>query len=153
MSRPELERGWDLKCCTGGLPSVLLTHVFPCRQLFSETDAGTGERQLCKDGFCAILRLLLGTPAADGAELHSRLCRDDSRAGLTLGESPQAAAVKWGMEGKGNGSPGGIRKGLAMGVGWKKEVGLLPANSTFQRAFGKYGKEVGTVGSEMEFEG
>lgn len=62
-------------------PQVLTCHAF---ELFSETDAGRGDRQLHKDGFCTILRLLLGTPAADGAELYSRLCVDDSRDGLTL---------------------------------------------------------------------
>lgn len=64
-------------------PCALTSRAF---ELFSKTDAGTGDGQLCKDDFCAILRLLLGTPVADGAGLYSQLCRDDSRDGLTLDE-------------------------------------------------------------------
>ncbi|KAG8140734.1 hypothetical protein E2320_003405 [Naja naja] len=56
-------------------------------QLFSEVEAKTGTSYLHQDGFCAILRLLLGTPVVDGAELYSRLCTEDhSQDGLNLGQ-------------------------------------------------------------------
>uniref|UniRef100_A0ABM5EIS5 Lysophospholipid acyltransferase LPCAT4 isoform X2 n=1 Tax=Pogona vitticeps TaxID=103695 RepID=A0ABM5EIS5_9SAUR len=63
-------------------PWELTRHAF---ELFSETHAGRGDHRLQQDGFCAILRLLLGTPAADGAELYSQLCTGThSQDGLTL---------------------------------------------------------------------
>ncbi|XP_062994554.1 lysophospholipid acyltransferase LPCAT4 isoform X2 [Elgaria multicarinata webbii] len=65
-------------------PQELTRHAF---ELFSEVDAGPGGHRLRQDGFCAILRLLLGTPNADGAGLYSRLCAGDcSQDGLTLDE-------------------------------------------------------------------
>nr|XP_056720145.1 lysophospholipid acyltransferase LPCAT4 [Euleptes europaea] len=64
-------------------PQQLTCRAF---ELFSEMRAETGDRRLRSDGFCAILRLLLGTPRTDGAELHSRLCRDHRQDGLTLDE-------------------------------------------------------------------
>uniref|UniRef100_A0ACB8EUU7 Lysophospholipid acyltransferase lpcat4 n=1 Tax=Sphaerodactylus townsendi TaxID=933632 RepID=A0ACB8EUU7_9SAUR len=64
-------------------PQQLTSQAF---ELFSEIHAETGDRRLHQDGFCAILRLLLGTPKADGMALHSRLCGDHSQDGLTLDE-------------------------------------------------------------------
>ncbi|XP_028557769.2 lysophospholipid acyltransferase LPCAT4 isoform X2 [Podarcis muralis] len=60
--------------------------TFRAFKLFMETDDEAENSRLCQDGFCAILRLLLGTPGADGAELYSRLCGDHSQDGLTLDE-------------------------------------------------------------------
>nr|XP_028557769.1 lysophospholipid acyltransferase LPCAT4 isoform X2 [Podarcis muralis] len=60
--------------------------TFRAFKLFTETDDEAENSRLCQDGFCAILRLLLGTPGADGAELYSRLCGDHSQDGLTLDE-------------------------------------------------------------------
>ncbi|ETE71796.1 Lysophospholipid acyltransferase LPCAT4, partial [Ophiophagus hannah] len=65
-------------------PQQLTRRAF---ELFSEVEAKTGTSYLHQDGFCAILRLLLGTPVVDGAELYSRLCTEDhSQDGLTLGQ-------------------------------------------------------------------
>lgn len=65
-------------------PQQLTSRAF---ELFSEADARTGISCLHQDGFCAILRLLLGTPGVDGAELYSRLCTEDhSQDGLSLGK-------------------------------------------------------------------
>ncbi|XP_042330571.1 lysophospholipid acyltransferase LPCAT4 [Sceloporus undulatus] len=64
-------------------PQELTRHAF---ELFSE-NAGTGDCRLLQDGFCTILRLLLGTPAADGAALYSQLCAEEcSQDGLILDE-------------------------------------------------------------------
>ncbi|KAF7235633.1 Lysophospholipid acyltransferase LPCAT4 [Varanus komodoensis] len=63
-------------------PQELTRRAF---ELFSEVDE-TGDLRLRQDGLCAILRLLLGTPSADGAELYGRLCGDHSQNGLTLDE-------------------------------------------------------------------
>ncbi|XP_039205990.1 lysophospholipid acyltransferase LPCAT4 isoform X1 [Crotalus tigris] len=65
-------------------PQQLTRRAF---ELFSEMETTTGSSCLHQDGFCAILRLLLGTPVVDGAALYGRLCTEDhSRDGLTLGE-------------------------------------------------------------------
>ncbi|XP_033025714.1 lysophospholipid acyltransferase LPCAT4 isoform X3 [Lacerta agilis] len=64
-------------------PQALTFRAF---KLFKETDGEAENGRLRLDGFCAILRLLLGTPGADGAELYSRLCGDHSQDGLTLDE-------------------------------------------------------------------
>ncbi|XP_077169726.1 lysophospholipid acyltransferase LPCAT4 isoform X2 [Paroedura picta] len=64
-------------------PQQLTCRAF---ELFSETHAETRDHRLRQDGFCAILRLLLGTPRVDGAELYSQLCGDHSQDGLTLDE-------------------------------------------------------------------
>lgn len=65
--------------------------------------AGTEDWRLRQEGLCAILRLLLGTPRADGAELYSQLCGDHSQDGLTLGKHPQALVGDEGLEGEGKG--------------------------------------------------
>ncbi|KAH0626284.1 hypothetical protein JD844_001188 [Phrynosoma platyrhinos] len=65
-------------------PQELTRHAF---ELFSEMNAGTGDRRLLQDGFCTILHLLLGTPTADGAALYSQLCAEErSQDGLILDE-------------------------------------------------------------------
>ncbi|XP_070583231.1 lysophospholipid acyltransferase LPCAT4 isoform X2 [Erythrolamprus reginae] len=65
-------------------PQQLTLRAF---ELFSEVEAKTGTSCLHQDGFCAILRLLLGTPVVDGTELYGRLCTEGhSQDGLNLGQ-------------------------------------------------------------------
>ncbi|EMP26413.1 Lysophospholipid acyltransferase LPCAT4 [Chelonia mydas] len=56
------------------------------QQLFCERGAGQGPPRLPREGFCAILRLLLGTPWADGAKLYTALGGAEPHHGLSIGQ-------------------------------------------------------------------
>nr|XP_042701782.1 lysophospholipid acyltransferase LPCAT4 isoform X2 [Chrysemys picta bellii] len=56
------------------------------QQLFCEAGARRGTPRLPQEGFCAILRLLLGTPWADGAELYAALGGAEPHHGLSIGQ-------------------------------------------------------------------
>ncbi|CAM4551023.1 lysophospholipid acyltransferase LPCAT4 isoform X2 [Lepidochelys kempii] len=55
-------------------------------ELFCERGAGQGPPRLSREGFCAILRLLLGTPWADGAKLYTALGGAEPHHGLSIGQ-------------------------------------------------------------------
>lgn len=55
-------------------------------QLFCEQQTELEEPRLCQEAFCTILRLVLGTPLADGAELYATLGGIGIHGGLSIGE-------------------------------------------------------------------
>ncbi|XP_025065349.1 lysophospholipid acyltransferase LPCAT4 isoform X1 [Alligator sinensis] len=55
-------------------------------QLFCEQQTELEEPRLCQEAFCTILRLVLGTPLADGAELYATLGGIGIHGGLSIGQ-------------------------------------------------------------------
>ncbi|KAH1182107.1 hypothetical protein KIL84_009861 [Mauremys mutica] len=73
-----------LQALEGGHSPEELTRL--AFELFCEVGARQGAPCLPREGFCAILRLLLGTPWADGAELFAALGGAEPHHGLSIGQ-------------------------------------------------------------------
>ncbi|XP_067420900.1 lysophospholipid acyltransferase LPCAT4 isoform X2 [Emydura macquarii macquarii] len=73
-----------LQVLEGGHGSEELTRL--AFKLFCNRGAELGAPRLPQEGFCAILRLLLGTPEADSAELFTALGGAEPPGGLSVGQ-------------------------------------------------------------------
>lgn len=74
-----------------------LTHVPFLSQLFAEEQSEEPSHLLYKDGFSAILHLLLGSPRPAAATLHAELCQAGACQGLSLCESAPSGHVGTGL--------------------------------------------------------
>uniref|UniRef100_A0A8C3XKA6 Lysophosphatidylcholine acyltransferase 4 n=1 Tax=Chelydra serpentina TaxID=8475 RepID=A0A8C3XKA6_CHESE len=75
-------------------------------ELFCDRGGRQGSPRLPREGFCAILRLLLGTPWADGAELYTALGGAEPHHGLSIGEHPRTDGGTQQTDRRGEGEPG-----------------------------------------------